>query len=222
MLTMGDTSKMQAVAEVYETDISRVRLGQTATVSSRALTNPLTGRVVRIGSMIFKNDVLNVDPAARADARVVEVWIELDDPAPAAQLTNLTVNAIKFTPAGGAVHLSLSEAPADPEFLQVSVRDTGRGIPEDQVDLIFNRLYQVNQDAQSAESRNGLGLGLYICQELVGLHGGRIWVENQVKKGSTFSFVIPKHARAKGAHVLIVDDDSGIRNASPHPGKSKF
>jgi HlyD family secretion protein len=79
---------------VDETDISQVKLGQLASVSSRALPGPLTGRVVRIGNMVFKNDVLNVDPAARADARVVEVWIELDDPAPAARLTNLTVNVL--------------------------------------------------------------------------------------------------------------------------------
>ncbi len=94
ILTMGDTSKMRVVAEVYETDIGRVHLGQIATVSSRALKAPLTGRVVEIGDMIFKDDVLNVDPAARVDARVVEVWIELDDPASVAGLTNLTVNVL--------------------------------------------------------------------------------------------------------------------------------
>jgi HlyD family secretion protein len=92
IVTMGDTSRMRAVAEVYETDIGRVRLGQSATVTSRVLDRPVTGKVVEIGRMIFKNDVLNVDPAARADARVVEVRIELDDPARVAALTNLTVD----------------------------------------------------------------------------------------------------------------------------------
>ena len=62
IVTMGDTSRMRAVAEVYETDIGRVRLGQSAIVTSRALEHPLTGKVVEIGRMIFKNDVLNVDP----------------------------------------------------------------------------------------------------------------------------------------------------------------
>jgi HlyD family secretion protein len=94
LLTMGDTDRMRAVAEVYETDIAQVRVGQTATVTSRALSHPLSGTVERIGNMIFKNDVLNVDPAARADARVVEVWIDLDDGAPAEQLTNLTVDVV--------------------------------------------------------------------------------------------------------------------------------
>ncbi len=94
ILTMGDTSRMRAVAEVYETDIGRVRLGQDATITSRALDHPVTGKVVEIGRMIFKNDVLNVDPAARADARVVEVRIELDDAERTAGLTNLTVEVL--------------------------------------------------------------------------------------------------------------------------------
>jgi HlyD family secretion protein len=94
LLSMGDTSRMRAVAEVYETDVARVRIGQAAVVTSRALRGPLAGKVVRVGSMIFKNDVLNVDPAARADARVVEVWIDLEDGAPAERLTNLTVDVL--------------------------------------------------------------------------------------------------------------------------------
>jgi HlyD family secretion protein len=100
ILTMGDTTLMRAVAEVYETDISLVKLGQSATVNSRALPHPVTGKVTRIGSMIFKNDVLNVDPAARADARVVEVWIDLDDVTLTEGLTNLTVDVVIDTASG--------------------------------------------------------------------------------------------------------------------------
>jgi HlyD family secretion protein len=92
ILTMGDTRSMRAVAEVYETDIAAVRVGQQATITSYALPRAVSGKVARIGSMVFKNDVLNVDPAARADARVVEVWIDLDDEALLQQLTNLTVD----------------------------------------------------------------------------------------------------------------------------------
>jgi CheY-like chemotaxis protein len=94
----------------------------------------------------------------------------------------------------------------------VAVRDTGRGIPKDQLDMIFNRLYQVNGDDQSAESRNGLGLGLYICQELVQLHGGRIWVESELGQGSTFTFTIPKRQNRPALNVLVVDDEAAIRD----------
>jgi HlyD family secretion protein len=97
ILTMGDTTLMRAVAEVYETDISQVRVGQSATISSRALPHPVNGKVARIGNMVFKNDVLNVDPAARADARVVEVWIDLENLALTERLTNLTVDVVIHT-----------------------------------------------------------------------------------------------------------------------------
>lgn len=98
ILSLGNVGSMQAVAEVYETDIGRVRLGQTATISGRALARPLTGRVVEIGRMIYKNDVLNVDPAAKVDARVVEVRVALDDGAAVVGLTNLTVDVRIDTP----------------------------------------------------------------------------------------------------------------------------
>ena len=94
VLTMGDTEKMNVVAEVYETDVARIRLGQTARITSRALPLAVTGRVIEIGWSIHKNDVLNVDPAARADARVVEVRIELDDATPVKRLTNHTVDVL--------------------------------------------------------------------------------------------------------------------------------
>jgi HlyD family secretion protein len=104
VLIMGDTGGMRAVAEVYETDIPQVRIGQVATISSRALPHSVTGKVVRIGEMVFKNDVLNVDPAARADARVVEVWTDLDKSKLTERLTDLTVDVIINTDdADGAV-----------------------------------------------------------------------------------------------------------------------
>ncbi len=104
ILAIGDTGRMRAVAEVYETDIARVKAGQAARVSSRALAKPIAGKVVRIGNMIFKNDILSVDPAARADARVVQVWIDLDDPTATERLTNLTVDVrIDTSESGGAL-----------------------------------------------------------------------------------------------------------------------
>ena len=101
ILALGDTSVMHAVAEVYETDVRHVRLGQRATVTSLTLSQALTGTVTEIGQMVFKNDVLNVDPAARIDARVVEVRIALDDGNAVAGLTNLTANVAIDVAAGG-------------------------------------------------------------------------------------------------------------------------
>ena len=94
ILQMGDARTMHVVAEVYESDVHLVRIGQAATISSPSLADDLTGRVVRIGRLIFKNDVLDVDPAADADARVVEVRIELDDGERVQNLSNMTVDVM--------------------------------------------------------------------------------------------------------------------------------
>jgi HlyD family secretion protein len=91
IVELGRTQEMYAIAEVYETDIGRVRVDQRATIRSRALPEPLYGRVERIGRKVGKLDVLSTDPAARTDARVVEVEIALDDGAAVRGLTNLQV-----------------------------------------------------------------------------------------------------------------------------------
>lgn len=94
ILDLGDTSQMFVVAEVYETDVGLIRPGQPAVISSRngAFSEPLTGKVSSIGWQIFKNNVLDDDPAANADSRVVEVKIRLDNGKAVEALTNLQVD----------------------------------------------------------------------------------------------------------------------------------
>jgi HlyD family secretion protein len=94
ILAMGDTSQMYVVAEVYETDVGLVNVGQAATITSRngAFDQTLTGTVEDIGLQIAKNDVLDDDPAANADARVVEVRVRVDQSNVVAGLTNLQVD----------------------------------------------------------------------------------------------------------------------------------
>jgi len=96
-------------------------------------------------------------------------------------------NAIKFSPQGGRITLQLEDAG---EMLQVSVSDTGIGIPEHQVKRIFERFYQV--DGSATRKFGGAGLGLAIVKRIVEAHGGRIWVNSQLGHGSTFSFTLPK------------------------------
>ncbi|ESA33270.1 abc exporter membrane fusion family [Leptolyngbya sp. Heron Island J] len=96
LLSMGNTDEMYVVAEVYETDVGLVKPGQKATITSRngAFTGELTGTVETIGLQIFKNDVLDDDPAANADARIVEVRIAVDQDEAVAMLTNLQVDVL--------------------------------------------------------------------------------------------------------------------------------
>lgn len=92
VLDLGNTAQMEVVAEVYETEIAAVRVGQPATVTAAALSAPLLGAVERVGLTIGRLSVFAVDPAADTDARVVEVHIRLDGAERVAALTNLQVD----------------------------------------------------------------------------------------------------------------------------------
>ena len=91
IVEIGQTDRMYAVAEVYETDIDQIKVGQTATITSPALSRPVSGTVASIGLKVGRIDVLGMDPIAQADARVVEVDILLEDTELVQSLTNLQV-----------------------------------------------------------------------------------------------------------------------------------
>jgi HlyD family secretion protein len=95
LLELGKTHRMYVVAEVYETDIGRVQVGQRAAARSPALgAAPVAGTVERIGQVVARNHSLGLDPIARIDSRVVEVFILLDEPGRVAGLTNLQVDVV--------------------------------------------------------------------------------------------------------------------------------
>lgn len=98
-------------------------------------------------------------------------------------LANLLSNALKFTREGGRIEL---RAEAEGLLCRVSVLDTGSGIPEDQLESVFERFRQVNKF-----DRRGHGLGLHISRSIVEAHGGRIWAESSLGTGSTFLFTLP-------------------------------
>jgi len=98
-------------------------------------------------------------------------------------------NAIKFTPGGGAVSVLARRWPSDPAFLLLEVSDTGCGLAPELTERIFERLHQAETGFHT--SRKGLGLGLYICKELVTRQGGDIWAKGQPPQGSVFSFTLP-------------------------------
>jgi signal transduction histidine kinase len=101
-------------------------------------------------------------------------------------LVNLLSNAVKFTPEGGKIQV---RAAVDNGALKISVRDTGVGIaPQDQ-DIIFEEFRQVGSDY--TQKREGTGLGLTLTRKFVEMHGGKIWVDSEPGKGSTFTFTLP-------------------------------
>lgn len=101
-------------------------------------------------------------------------------------VTNLITNALKYSPAGSDVKIDARMGDND---VVVSVRDYGIGIKKDQQRKIFERLYQVNDSVE--KTFPGLGMGLYISREIIKRHKGKIWVESQKGKGSTFYFSLP-------------------------------
>jgi PAS domain S-box-containing protein len=100
-------------------------------------------------------------------------------------LYNLLSNAVKFTPERGTIRV---EAQLREEFVEISVSDTGIGIPKEQQEAIFDKFYQVGATTKGV--REGTGLGLAITKALVENHGGRIWVKSELGKGSRFTFTI--------------------------------
>lgn len=102
-------------------------------------------------------------------------------------LDNLLHNAVKFSPNGGRITVRIQDLE---DSVQVSVQDTGIGIPPDKLERIFERFYQV--DGSTRRRFGGMGLGLAIVKRIVEAHGGRVWAESELGKGSTFYFTIPK------------------------------
>jgi signal transduction histidine kinase len=105
--------------------------------------------------------------------------------------TNLLGNALKFTPSGGRIGVMVKELATE---LLVEIRDSGVGIPTEHLDRVFDRFYRVPLPAGTEVE--GTGLGLSICKAVVEEHGGRIWVESVVGKGTAFYLTIPKAPRA--------------------------
>ena len=144
--------------------------------------------------------VTDVFDTLRGTARAKDVSLSCDlspnlpsahtDPTRLRQILIILLdNAIKYNIDGGDVNIRAELLPEDPQFLLVEVSDTGGGIGSGISERLFDRLYQVPES--TGASRKGLGLGLYICKELVTRQGGRIWLKQQSQKGSTFAFTLP-------------------------------
>jgi len=168
--------------------VSRIEAGRLEVLPASVDLSRLASKVIQDlkGAAIEHQFLLQVTtprPVAWADADKVEQV-----------LLNLLHNAIKFSPPSSTITVSVADSlpagQADREYLLVSVRDQGRGVPPEHRDRIFERFYQVETGV--ARSASGTGLGLYICKNLVEAHGGRIWVEPAEGGGSVFRFTLPR------------------------------
>ena len=164
-------------------DLSRIEAGG---IEVRPATLPLTALAEEVAEhlkplaaeKLIRIEVPSPDPT-------VTVWADRDKVTQV--LMNLIGNAVKFTPQDGKVTVAIEKNGND--YIQISVADTGPGILPEEANKIFSKFYQVaNIDNQKPK---GSGLGLAISKALVEMHGGKIWMESELGRGSTFYFTLP-------------------------------
>ena len=149
--------------------------------------------------------ILDVDPSV--------AFVETDELRFKQVVINLLSNAVKFTPDGGEVTVT---ATVDGDDVVITVTDTGVGIARKDRERIFESF---EQGGRSASTHEGTGLGLTLCRRIVGLMGGRMWLESEVGVGSTFAFSVPvgrqsapgrdepRPDRARMPTILVIEDD---------------
>jgi len=156
--------------------------------------SPLEIKPAQIGSLILTT-IKRLKPQASkkninlaADLPKDLPLVSLDEARITQVLTNLVSNALQYTPEGGNIHILARQIKDE---IQVSVTDTGIGIPAEHMAHLFTRFYRVDK-SRSRQAGGGSGIGLTIARHLVESHGGRIWVESPGSgQGSTFSFTLP-------------------------------
>ncbi|NES63886.1 MAG: histidine kinase, partial [Okeania sp. SIO2D1] len=125
-------------------------------------------------SFLVKKDLPQDLPAIYADEELINQV-----------LVNLLENAIKYTPEGGTISISILHRTA--QKIQLSVCDTGPGIPPEQQELIFQRNFRLKRD----RAKEGYGIGLSLCSQVIRAHYGQIWVNSNLGEGSCFHFTLP-------------------------------
>jgi protein-histidine pros-kinase len=170
-------------------DLARLEAGQVQLTVEPIAVIGLFERVASVVNAEAHN--LNVDVVSMIDAHVSHV--AADERRLEQVLVNLTLNALKFTAARGRVELAAASS-ADELFL--SVHDNGIGIPPDERESIFEAFHQAPPSGLD-QLPEGPGLGLALARGLIELHGGRIWVESEPGRGSTFTIALPRAVAAQ-------------------------
>jgi signal transduction histidine kinase len=166
-------------------DIARIESGSMAWRREALFIERIVRDAITSMGPLFENKELNVttafnSPLAAVNGdrdRLVQVVI------------NILSNAVKFTPSGGAIHIAVFQESTSSGQVIVQVSDSGVGIPDESLDLIFEK-FQRSSD-QSTGTIEGTGLGLAIAKQIVEYHGGKIWATSARGKGSAFTFTLP-------------------------------
>jgi two-component system phosphate regulon sensor histidine kinase PhoR len=163
-------------------NVSRIESGKSLQLNLKDVNLPeLAEKVVRAQKSYTTKHTLHVDLAPSIPI------IEADEDKIDQILTNLVNNAIKYSPKGGAV--TVHGKMMSSELVQMAVSDQGMGIPKEQIGKMFQRFHRV--DNRDTREIGGTGIGLFLVKNLIETHHGKIWIESEVGKGTTFFFTLP-------------------------------
>jgi signal transduction histidine kinase len=176
-----NTTKLKEIVENLA-DVDNYQRG-----SSRVRSNQVSmTRIVEDVVLTFQDEAKSRNITLNAETGETPLYLDADGIKINIALSNLVKNALQFTDSGGAVSIHAGE---ESGYLKVSVTDNGVGIPARDLPRVFERFFQV--ETHLTRRHGGMGLGLAVAKAMVELHGGRIWVESEAGKGSTFTFLLP-------------------------------
>lgn len=164
-------------------DLSRIEAGKIDLRPANLSLVALTREVAESLKPVAAEKLITLDVLSPSTG--VTAWADRDKVAQV--LMNLIGNAVKFTPVHGKVTVGVR--PNGDDWVQISIADTGPGIPWEEISTIFDKFYQIA--GADKHKTKGTGLGLAISKALVEMHGGKIWAQSEVGKGSTFCFTLP-------------------------------
>lgn len=180
-LSSGDTM-MQMINDLL--DVSRLEEHKLSLRKRRVYLNELVDEAVNQLSIVIKRKRLKLNVAVTEDLPVVVI----DHNRVLRVILNLLSNAIQHTPSGGRISIKVDYS-LDHKSIQISISDTGEGIPKSYLKKVFDKFVQVESHRSRKKLSNGLGLTF--CKLVIEAHGGSIWVESEMEIGSTFHFTIP-------------------------------
>ena len=169
-------------------DVDNVQTGSARVRSHKVSMSKIAEDVI----LTFQDEAKSKNITLTGESGNMHHFIEADGVKINIALSNLVKNALQFTNPGGEVHIKVGD---ESGYVKVSVRDNGLGIPLRDLPKVFDRFYQVEEHL--TRKHGGMGLGLAVAKSMIELHGGRIWVESEEEKGSTFTFLLPVEGMEK-------------------------
>ena len=185
VIKSSSATLLQLISDLL--DAQKLELGQLKIIKQTDNLKDTISKIMTLMAPQAMSDEIELVNHVRND-----IYAYYDEERISQVLTNLIKNAFKATPKKGKVEIFAEDMQ---DVVKVSIKDTGIGLPEDALDKIFRKFYQV--DTSSTRERGGSGLGLSICKGIIETHGGKIWVESELGKGATFSFTLTKIEKPK-------------------------